>query len=129
MKRLGFVVVLTLTLSSPAFAITELGKLWKEHYVTDKSPEAFATAVKKANCNVCHVKGKEKKEVNNEYGNSLKDLVDAEDIKKRLKTEPEKVKQEVIEHFKKVEATKAKDGKTFGDRIKAGELPATDAEI
>ncbi len=129
MKRFGLVLFLATVMATPAMAITELGKLWKEHYVTDKSPEAFATAVKKANCNVCHVKGKDKKEVNNEYGNALKELVDAEDVKKRLKTEPEKVKEEVTALFKKIEASKSKDGKAFGDKIKAGELPATDAEI
>ncbi len=66
MKRFGLAGLLVIFASSPAFAITELGKIWKEHYVSDKSPEAFASAVKKANCNVCHVKGKDKKEGNND---------------------------------------------------------------
>ena len=76
-----------------------------------------------------HHKGKEKKDVNNEYGEALKDLIDSEEIKKRIKTEPEKVTEEIIAAFKKIEEAKSKDGKTFGEKIKAGELPATDSGL
>jgi hypothetical protein len=43
--------------------------------------------------------------------------------------EPEKVKAEILKGFEAAGELKSADGKTFAEKIKAGELPATDAGL
>jgi hypothetical protein len=99
-----------------------------ENYYKCKEPEtdaqkALAEKVAVAKCNVCHVDG-EKKDVNNAYGGELGKLLDKANFSAaRRKAEPEKVQQEIQEALKKVEAEEAPCGKTYGELIKAGELP------
>ena len=89
------------------------------------SQKSLAAAVKKAKCNVCH-KGKKKKD-HNAYGLALKKFLDKDNFKpKRRKAEPEKVKKEIWDALKKVESMKGDEGPTFGELIKAGNLPAGD---
>ena len=141
MKRVLLVVLaVSLTASmtaSPAMAITHFKKVWSDHYTPtgdapgagDVDPE-FVKLTKKTGCNICHVKGEDKKkaEGRNEYGVALHKFLKAENFDKdRIKSEPEKVQEEIIAAFKKVEEMKSKDGKSFGEKIKAKELPATDA--
>lgn len=135
-RALVFGLLAAMMMTSPAMAITHFRKVWNEHYVPRKGPGAdevdpeFRTAVRKAGCFVCHVKGEKKEEARNEYGNALHEYLDAENFdKERIKAEPEKVEKEILEAFKKVAEKKSKDGKTFGDKIKAGSLPATDAGL
>ncbi len=79
--------------------------------------KAFAEAVEKTKCNVCH-EGKSKKN-RNEYGKALDELLDR-------KTDKEN-KEKIIAALKTVEAKhvdpKDENSPTFGDRIKAGKLP------
>lgn len=138
MKRALVVGLLAaLMIQSPAMAITHFKKIWDEHYTPKKGepgaddvdPE-FARAARKAGCNICHVKGEKKEEVQNEYGSALSKLLDSENFDKdRIKNEPDKVKEEILAAFKKVADEKSKDGEAFGAKIKAGKLPATDAGI
>lgn len=140
MKRVfvfALVAAMMVMMTSPAMAITHFRKVWNEHYVPrpnapggDAVDPEFRSVVRKAGCFVCHVKGEDKKEVRNEYGNALAEFLDSEDYDKdRIKAEPEKVQKEILEAFKKVAEKKSKDGKTFGEKIKAGTLPATDAGL
>jgi hypothetical protein len=70
----------------------------------------------KQKCNVCHF-GKSKKNGNN-YGESVGVALGAKNI-------PKAEQQKVIDAMKKVEAEKsAVEGKTYGDLIKDGKLPA-----
>jgi hypothetical protein len=123
--------------ASPAMAISHFKKVWGEHYTPtgddpgagDVDPE-YLKATRKAGCYVCHVKGEDKEKVRNEYGEALHKYLKSEDYDKdRIKAEPEKVQAEIIAAFKKVEEMKSKDGKAFGEKIKAKELPATDAGL
>lgn len=79
--------------------------------------KAFADAVEKAKCNICHV-GKVKKN-RNDYGKALGELLSR-------KTDTEN-KEKILAALKKVESKplNPKDDKspTFGDRIRAGKLP------
>jgi hypothetical protein len=79
--------------------------------------KAFAEAVEKAKCNICHV-GKVKKN-RNDYGKALGELLSR-------KTDTEN-KEKILAALKTVEAkhVNPKDDKspTFGDRIRAGKLP------
>lgn len=66
-------------------------------------------------CVACH-EGETKK-VRNNYGKAVREKLDAADVK-----EPEKIRAALIEAAKQPSAI---DGKTFGDLIKEGKLPAT----
>ncbi len=84
---------------------------------SDAKDKAFAAAVEKAKCNICHA-GKVKKNRNN-YGKALAELLSR-------KTDAEN-KEKIQAALKKVEAKHSdpKDDKspTFGDLIRAGKLP------
>lgn len=68
-----------------------------------------------AKCAICHP-GKEKKERNN-YGNALGKLLGEKNVKDEAK---------IMEALKKAEGEKsAVEGKTFGDLLKDGKLPAS----
>ena len=130
MKRLALMALTLMLLGSPAFAISEFSKQWKAKYLGDDASEEFKRAGRKAGCYVCHVKGEKKDEARNEYGKAMAQFLDPENFPKdRIKAEPEKVKEEILEGFKKTAEKMSSDGKKFGDKIKAGELPATDAGL
>ena len=84
---------------------------------SDSKDKAFAAAVDKAKCAICH-EGKNKKNRNN-YGNALAELLNR-------KTDAEN-KEKIQAALKKVESKRSdpKNDKspTFGDLIKAGKLP------
>ena len=107
----ALMVVVALS-SSEAFAIKQFADQFKEVYV--KEGTTLAAEVETAKCNVCH-KGKSKKD-HNVYGEALAKLLD----KKEDKDNVEKIR----EALEKVAAMEGPDGKTFGDRLKAGMLPA-----
>ena len=86
-------------------------------YVGDaKTPEQakLAKSVATAKCNVCHDAASKSKKDHNPYGMSLKKL----GLKKT-----EKNKDKIAEFLKKAEGEKNGSGKTYGELIKAGELP------
>lgn len=71
---------------------------------------------KETKCNICHVPDKDKEERNN-YGICLSKLLGAENVKDEAK---------IKEAFKAAEGQKsAVEGKTFGDLLKDGKLPAS----
>jgi hypothetical protein len=111
------VAVVALSTARPAFAIKQFSDQFVEVYVkadgTD-AEKALAAAVETAKCNVCHF-GKSKKD-RNAYGQALADLLD----KKEDKDNVEKIRASL----EKVAAMEGPDGVTFGDRMKAGKLPA-----
>lgn len=111
-----------------AYAVKPFGDHWTAFYVTDSKDEAFKKLAGEAKCNVCHVDQEDKKKVRNAYGIEVQKLLKNKDFKDRLKTEPAKCKEEIEAAFKKIEEVKAKDGKTFGEKIKAGELPGGDTK-
>ncbi len=95
---------------------------WKELYVKDSKDEGFKKLVDEAKCNVCH-QGSSKKE-RNPYGTEAVAVFKKHDINKdRPKKDPAGFKKDIEAAFKALEEVKAKDGKTFGEKIKAGQLP------
>ena len=61
MKRLA-ILFACLMLASPAMAISEFGKQWKNEFLGGEDvDEDFKRAGRKAGCYVCHVKGEDKK--------------------------------------------------------------------
>ncbi len=130
MKRFAILLGCVCFFVSPAMAISEFGKQWKNEYLSgDDVNDEFKSAGRKAGCYVCHVKGHpEKKEARNEYGQALHKLLKKEDFSKEyVKANPEEAKKKIVDAFKKVGSeVKSKDGKLFGDKIKANALPAVD---
>lgn len=88
----------------------------------DPKHQAFAARVEKAKCNVCHVGVNRKRR--NPYGNAVAQLLSR-------KTDTEN-KAKIQAALKKVaqERSDPNDPKspTFGERIKAGELPGGEPE-
>ena len=75
------------------------------------------------------IKG-EKKTEHNEYGLAAKEFLDKEKLTKEfVKANPEQAKKLIVEGLKKAAEKSSKDGKKFADKLKAGELPATDAGL
>jgi hypothetical protein len=125
-------VGLVSSLSMPAFAIKQLNDKFIEVYASPDSKDtsdAFKTLAKEAKCNVCHIQGENKKK-RNPYGEAVhKAIEDAKFPVKEFGKEPAKYADQVKEMLKKVGEQKAGGtGKSFIDRIKAGELPGGDKE-
>lgn len=131
MKR---VVVLTLcsavalfASAQPVNALPQFKKEFNDKYVEGAGSAEFEAAVKKASCNLCHVKGKPK-DVRNAYGDELAKLIPG-DAKDRISeasdkdAEKAKVNKELAEAFKKVEAMKSPAGATYGELLKGHKLP------
>ncbi len=130
MKRLAVIFGCLMFFASPAMAISEFGKQWKAEYLGDDASDDFKKIGRKAGCYTCHVKGEDKKKVRNEYGNALHKYLKAEDFPKDyVKDNPEEAKKKILEGFEKAGKIKSKDGKTFAEKIKAEEMPATDAGL
>ena len=129
MKRLVVVFGCLMFIASPAMAISEFGKQWKNEFLGGEDvDEDFKKAGRKAGCYVCHVKGEDKKKVRNEYGKALMKYLKAEDFPKDyVKANPEEAKKKILEGFKKAGEHESKDGKKFSAKIKENQLPATDA--
>ncbi len=73
----------------------------------------------KLSCTVCHPKdAKEKKKARNNYGVAV-----GKNLGKKNQTDEDKIKEALTKAEKEKSAT---EGKTFGDLIKAGELPGDD---
>ncbi|MCA9190343.1 MAG: hypothetical protein KDB03_01220 [Planctomycetales bacterium] len=116
---------------SQALAFKQIADQFKGKYAGDEANADFKELVKKAGCNVCHVKGEDKKKVRNPYGNALHEaLEEAEFPVADFKKNPEKYAEKLKEIMTKVEEEKCKDEehKTFGARIKANLLPGGDVD-
>jgi hypothetical protein len=101
---LAMLAALSTAQARPLYCKTFIGKY-------DKVVEA-----KTAKCAICHPKPKEKKQRNN-YGSAMGKLLGAKNQKDAKK---------IIEAMAKTEALKsAVEGKTFGDLLKEGKLPAS----
>ena len=116
--------------ATPAMAISEFSKQWKNKYLAEGTDEDYVKKARKAGCYICHVKGEDKKKIRNEYGNAIKEFLKAKDFPKDyVKANPEEAKKKILDGFKKAGEKKSKDGKTFAEKIKNHELPATDAGL
>jgi hypothetical protein len=130
MKRLALLFGCLLLFASPALAISEFSKQWKNEFLGEDADEEFVKIGRKAGCYVCHVKKEDKKKVRNEYGNALHEYLDSEEFSKEwVKENPEESKKKILEGFKKAAEHKSTDGKAYGEKIKSSELPATDAGL
>jgi hypothetical protein len=99
-----------------ASALPPFNKEWVSKYNT---PEKAAYS--EAKCNVCHAG--ESKKMKNDYGKAVgKFLTKAK--YNEIKEDEAAAKKYIAEGLAKAEAEKAASGKTYGELLKAGELPA-----
>ena len=97
-------------LSTQADARAPYLKQFKEKYGADDA--TYAKLIDETKCYICHVGSKDKKK-RNEYGMALSKVVGKN----------EKNPAMIDTALGKVEGEKSADGKTFGEKIKAHELP------
>ena len=84
-----------------------------------------ADAIKEQKCNVCHY-GKSKKN-RNDFGKAVNKGITEENYKE-LKGDEEKLEKCIDAAISGALKEKGADGKTFGDLIEAGQLPAKNPE-
>jgi len=126
MKKFSLLLVcLMLAISAaPAWAIPPFSDAFKKAYVKEGTP--LAEKVAEVKCNVCHM-GKEKKD-KNEYGKAVSKFLKKADFtgdaKKYDDVKGDAAQKALADGLKSAEAEKSSGGKTFGELIKAGELPA-----
>jgi hypothetical protein len=110
-------------LCSTASAMPPFNAQFIKLYVESNKESDFAKAFDKVKCNVCH-EGTNKK-MKNEYGLAVgKYLKKADFGPDKIAADKEGKEKAIVEALKKVEEEKAKDGKSFGEKIKAGTLPS-----
>ena len=115
-------VCLVLSLIGVAFslqsasALPPFNKEWVAKYNAGEKNAAYA----EAKCNVCHAG--ESKKMKNEYGKAVgKYLTKAK--YNEIKEDEAAAKKYILEGLAKAEAEKSASGKTYGELLKAGELP------
>ena len=131
MKRLAGFLACFVLMTSPAMATSIFSKYWKDKYLDkEKVSEEFYRAGRKAGCYICHVKGKKKEEARNEYGQAVNKHLDAKDFTREwVKANPEEAEKKILKGFEEANKMKDKNEKVFGEKIKKGELPATNANL
>ena len=128
MKRFAILFGCFAILASPALATSEFNKQWKAKYLGDGVDEEFVSTARKHGCNICHVDKQDKKKVRNEYGQAINKFLKEKDFPKDwVKENPEEAKTKIYAGFDKAGELKSKDGKTFAEKIKNNEIPATDS--
>ncbi len=85
----------------------------------------FVDVLKEHKCNVCHY-GKTKKN-RNDFGKAVNKTMNEEAFKS-MKEDKEKLTKKIDEALKTAMKEKAPGGKTFGELIEAGQLPAKNPE-
>jgi hypothetical protein len=105
-------------LASQASALPPFNKEWTGKYAEGNAK--LGEAATAAKCNVCHV-GKSKKD-KNEYGKAVGKYLTKKQYE-AVKADADAAKKYVIEGLEKSEAEKSASGKSYGEIIKAGELP------
>jgi len=103
-----------------AWALPPFNKEWVATYVTGNPNAKFVEAAGTAKCNVCH-KGTSKKD-HNDYGLALKKFITKKGYD-AVKANPVAAAKYITDGLAAGEAEKSSAGKTFGELIKAGNLP------
>jgi hypothetical protein len=113
-------------LASSASALPPFKKAWEDKYGSNYTDLAGSEKAVGGGCNVCHVKGADKKQ-RNDYGKILAKYTGgkAAATLKADKSKLPEILKTLGEGFEKAEGEKSAAGQTYGDLIKAGKLPVT----
>jgi len=103
-----------------ASALPPFNKEWTGKYVEGNGNAKFIEAVGTAKCNVCHV-GTSKKD-RNEYGMAVSKFLTKAKYNE-IKDDEAVAKKYILDGLEKAAAVKNGSGKTYGELIKAGQLP------
>lgn len=96
-------------------------KVFETRYIRRENEEALA-AYKAARCNICHVKGQEKKELNR-FGAAIHKALPAGDRAALLKSNKMAALKDLEDALSKVEMQNRPDGGTWKELILSGKLP------
>jgi hypothetical protein len=126
MKKVCICLVLAagaVAMSVPsASALPPFNKEWMARYVEGNGNAKFVAAVTEVKCNVCHM-GTSKKD-HNEYGKVVKKYLTKAKYNE-IKEDEAAAKKYILEGLQKSEAEKNGSGKTYGEMLKAGQLPSS----
>jgi len=103
-----------------ASALPPFSKEWKGKYVEGNGNAKFVEAATTANCNVCHV-GTDRK-MRNAYGMAVSKYLTKAKFQE-IKDDVDVSKKYILEGLDKAAAEKNGSGKTYGELIKAGQMP------
>jgi len=103
-----------------ASALPPFSKEWKGKYVEGNGNAKFVEAATTANCNVCHV-GTDRK-MRNAYGMAVSKYLTKAKFQE-IKDDVEVSKKYILDGLDKAAAEKNDSGKTYGELIKAGQMP------
>lgn len=108
-----YAAAILLILASRADARPNFGKIFESTYEN----EYAGTDVKTHSCTICHLQGTKDKRVRNNYGDAV-----AETMQDKDRKDMDAIRQALKEAEDKPSAV---PGKTFGDLIREGKLPAS----
>jgi len=136
--RAAIVFLLLMTLEVTARALPPLPKYVEEHYqgspAYTKFVEKFKSLDMEHQCDACHKPGVDRKVKGhglNDFGQTVaknfkhRDFNKADKLGKDNAEEAAKAKKLIAEALSKAEAEKNAAGKTFGELLKAGQMPGT----
>jgi len=103
-----------------ASALPPFSKEWKGKYLEGNGNAKFVEAATTANCNVCHV-GTDRK-MRNAYGMAVSKYLTKAKFQE-IKDDETVAKKYILDGLDKAAAEKNGSGKSFGEMIKAGEMP------
>jgi hypothetical protein len=131
--QLSVAAALVLGMAASAWALPPVPAYVGAHYKENPEYEKFAAAyaAQKSKCDTCHVPGADKKKKGhglNDFGKAVHDHFKhrdftAADKAKDNPAEAAKAKELIAAALVAAEAEKNADGKTFGELMKAGQLP------
>jgi hypothetical protein len=131
--QLGTAAAIVFGLAASAWALPPVpayvGAYYKEK--PDYAKFAAAYTAQKSKCDTCHVPGADKKMKGhglNDFGKAVHDHFKHRDFTaahklKEMPAEAAKATQLIVDALVAAEAEKNADGKTFGELMKAGQLP------
>lgn len=129
MKKVGlFLLLAVVAVAFSAATVENASALpaFNKQFAATYAKSKVAEAAKAEKCLLCHDKANPKdKKKRNEYGMALSKFITKDDYK-NLKDDKDKLKEKIEEAFTKAGELKSSDGKTFAEKMEAGELPAAE---
>jgi hypothetical protein len=124
MKRFALILAMGLVALCLNFLTTKKASArpnYKSAFDAATKDSKAADLIKEAKCNVCHFGTK--KTDRNDFGKAMNKHIDKDTFTK-LKEDKTKLDKKIEEAIKAALKEKSPSGKTFGELIEAGELPA-----
>lgn len=122
MYKLGASVLISIPALAALLASAEARMPYKDIFIDHyKANEAVAKLASEVKCTICH--DPKAKKIRNEYGKAVNKNLTKADFD-MLKGDVAGLQKKVLEALQAAEGEKNPAGKTFGEVIKSGKLPA-----